>query len=230
MFRTLILPSLDLRSLSKMKTLEERRKYDREWKRKWRSIPGNLEKAREIIRRSHNKHREKYKAAARAKWAADPIKGREKSRAFYARHKERIRQEYRENPQRSRDANARWAKRHPEKLAASRIKSKARVALWLKQHPEKAAEYQNKRRAKKRDTGSDSQDCTSKIQFLRLMPFCQYCFTLINGTPAADHVIPLNRGGNHIPSNLVASCKPCNSSKRDKLLTEWRGREMKEAA
>lgn len=39
-----------------------------------------------------------------------------------------------------------------------------------------------------------------------------------------DHVTPLSRGGSNHPDNLVACCMPCNSSKNDKLLSEWEGR------
>jgi 5-methylcytosine-specific restriction endonuclease McrA len=46
---------------------------------------------------------------------------------------------------------------------------------------------------------------------------CQYC-----GAPAEniDHVIPRSRGGLHVWENVVASCKPCNSRKEDRLLSE----------
>jgi 5-methylcytosine-specific restriction endonuclease McrA len=48
---------------------------------------------------------------------------------------------------------------------------------------------------------------------------CVYC-----GAPAehVDHVWPLSRGGWERESNLVPACKPCNSGKKDRLLTEWR--------
>ena len=36
-----------------------------------------------------------------------------------------------------------------------------------------------------------------------------------------DHVIPLNRGGPHIPDNLVPACKRCNSSKSDRTLLDF---------
>jgi 5-methylcytosine-specific restriction endonuclease McrA len=38
-----------------------------------------------------------------------------------------------------------------------------------------------------------------------------------------DHVIPRSRGGSNEYSNLVTSCKSCNGSKKDRLLSEWRG-------
>lgn len=46
---------------------------------------------------------------------------------------------------------------------------------------------------------------------------CQYC-----AAPAEsiDHVVPRSRGGEHVWENVVAACRPCNTRKRDRLLTE----------
>lgn len=46
---------------------------------------------------------------------------------------------------------------------------------------------------------------------------CQYC-----AAPAEsiDHVVPRSRGGEHAWENVVAACRPCNTAKRDRLLTE----------
>lgn len=45
---------------------------------------------------------------------------------------------------------------------------------------------------------------------------------LCRAAPATtrDHVVPLNRGGEHSPANIKFSCGPCNSRKRDNLLEE----------
>lgn len=55
---------------------------------------------------------------------------------------------------------------------------------------------------------------------------CRYCG--IEGKEAVkwcvDHIVPLSRGGTNDESNLVACCSPCNSSKSDRLLSEWAGR------
>ncbi len=46
---------------------------------------------------------------------------------------------------------------------------------------------------------------------------CQYC-----DRPAEnlDHVIPRSRGGEHSWENVVASCRPCNARKENRLLAE----------
>jgi len=52
---------------------------------------------------------------------------------------------------------------------------------------------------------------------------CTYCGD-INGPWCVDHVVPLSRGGTNTDYNLVACCIPCNSSKGNLLLSEWKGR------
>lgn len=37
-----------------------------------------------------------------------------------------------------------------------------------------------------------------------------------------DHVVPITRGGQHSIGNLIPACKPCNLSKMDKFVMEWR--------
>jgi 5-methylcytosine-specific restriction endonuclease McrA len=46
---------------------------------------------------------------------------------------------------------------------------------------------------------------------------CQYCG---DSAENIDHIIPRSRGGMHAWENVVASCRPCNSRKRDHLLEE----------
>jgi 5-methylcytosine-specific restriction endonuclease McrA len=55
---------------------------------------------------------------------------------------------------------------------------------------------------------------------------CEYCGVEgeDNAKWCVDHVVPLSRGGSNEPDNLVACCFPCNASKSDKLVHEWRGR------
>jgi 5-methylcytosine-specific restriction endonuclease McrA len=50
---------------------------------------------------------------------------------------------------------------------------------------------------------------------------CSYCGTG-DGELCADHVVPYSRGGATSADNLVAACRSCNASKKDRLLAEWR--------
>ena len=46
---------------------------------------------------------------------------------------------------------------------------------------------------------------------------CQYCGAHAENI---DHVVPRSRGGEHIWENVVAACRPCNTRKEDRLLSE----------
>jgi 5-methylcytosine-specific restriction endonuclease McrA len=66
------------------------------------------------------------------------------------------------------------------------------------------------------------QNCTKRIRELRQSTSCHWCdMPLVSADVTIDHIIPLARGGHHIPDNLCAACKPCNCSKKDSLPEEW---------
>jgi 5-methylcytosine-specific restriction endonuclease McrA len=44
---------------------------------------------------------------------------------------------------------------------------------------------------------------------------CQYCG---GAAESIDHVVPRAKGGPHTWENVVAACRPCNVTKRDRLL------------
>jgi 5-methylcytosine-specific restriction endonuclease McrA len=53
------------------------------------------------------------------------------------------------------------------------------------------------------------------------------CFYCQDFPTTVDHVVPLIHGGTNYQDNLVPCCRPCNSSKSDKLLNEWSGRNVR---
>jgi 5-methylcytosine-specific restriction endonuclease McrA len=61
--------------------------------------------------------------------------------------------------------------------------------------------------------------------YLRDRMTCVYCgVSLLDTNPfdiTLDHVVPRNKKGKHLPSNLVTACRSCNSSKQDKDAAEW---------
>lgn len=79
----------------------------------------------------------------------------------------------------------------------------------------------------KRDSNKSRRRLSNdRWQELRLQTFerdghaCVYCGSTEDLT--CDHVVPLVRGGTNDNDNLATACRPCNSSKSDKLLSEWR--------
>lgn len=53
--------------------------------------------------------------------------------------------------------------------------------------------------------------------FLRDGGQCQYCG---RRAESIDHVVPRSKGGPHAWENVVAACRRCNTSKRDRLLED----------
>ncbi len=53
--------------------------------------------------------------------------------------------------------------------------------------------------------------------FLRDGGECQYCGSRAE---SIDHIVPRSRGGRHEWENVVAACRRCNTSKRDRYLHE----------
>ena len=99
----------------------------------------------------------------------------------------------------------------------------ARNREWKKKNPAKVRDLNERRRHLKRAaTLVSPQECADKIEELRRECFCRWCcIRLTPSNRSIDHIIPLARGGAHIPDNLAAACRTCNSSKNDKFLHEW---------
>lgn len=50
---------------------------------------------------------------------------------------------------------------------------------------------------------------------------CVYCGAT-DAPLECDHIHPVSRGGSNEDSNLATACLPCNRSKKDKTVEEWR--------
>lgn len=66
-----------------------------------------------------------------------------------------------------------------------------------------------KRAAAKANGAIDEDTWTDIIQFY--FGLCAHCEH--NEATQQDHVVPLARGGEHVPANVVPSCEPCNMAK-----------------
>lgn len=48
---------------------------------------------------------------------------------------------------------------------------------------------------------------------------CHYCGVGLDAkTATMDHILPVSRGGRSTKGNVVPSCKPCNTAKRDQSI------------
>ena len=152
-----------------------------------------------------------------------------------------MREYYRRNRAKGRAQALKYARSHKkeavERVRLWRVKNKEKWLAQLRDRyarnrdamREKGKKYYDKfkhnikwHRRRARLESSDPEDCTNKINLLRLERFCRWCCSrLTPDSLTIDHVVPLNRGGRHIPDNLAASCRKCNFSRGDKMIHEW---------
>lgn len=114
---------------------------------------------------------------------------------YATENKEAIREKRRQNPEISRRACSRWAKKFPEKRR----------------------EVNNRRRARKYASAdhykaSDISDILTKQKGK-----CAYCRVRLSEVVRhIDHIVPLAAGGSNGRRNIQILCQPCNQSKSDR--------------
>lgn len=129
--------------------------------------------------------------------------------------KQRRKEYYKKNSEHIKAKAAQWKKDNPEKIKeirkANRKKNLNKIRLRSKNK-------EGRRRSRKRNNG----------EFLILnkelrkiySSACVICASTEN--IAADHIIPIARGGRHSIGNLQPLCNKCNSSKGKKFMSEWK--------
>ena len=65
-----------------------------------------------------------------------------------------------------------------------------------------------------------------RLQWISQGKGCTYCN---QACATVDHIVPLNRGGDNQKQNLTPACRSCNSSKGDRLLSEWKSYDRRKA-
>lgn len=65
-----------------------------------------------------------------------------------------------------------------------------------------------------------------RLQWISQGQGCAYCD---QACETVDHIVPLNRGGDNQKQNLTPACRSCNSSKGDRLLSEWKPYDRRKA-
>ena len=120
----------------------------------------------------------------------------------------------------ARQTSREWKKRNPERHREHVRKASLK---YSRLNPEKNRAHVNGYRAKKLKALTDTAGVEVLMKHYASIDKvnCVYCEADITGRIVWDHVVPLSRGGTHTPGNLVPCCRPCNSSKSDKLIEEW---------
>ena len=164
-------------------------------------------------------NREQVSAYHAAYYAAQPDKCKAASRAWREAHREHCNAKAREcarvNPAARAARDARWYAKHREQGRAS-------AKAWRMAHKEQCREYYKQYRDRQRSQSPITDVTLAGWRNLVALwgGQCAYCGD-IPVRMSRDHVRPLTRGGLNMMSNLLPACRACNSSKHNRLLSEW---------
>lgn len=123
-----------------------------------------------------------------------------------------------QNPELERQKQRDWASKNRHKKAATFKK-------WATKNPDKMLHKNRVRRALQRGAVTPESALVTREWFDSLCASqghrCYYCWST-DKKLSADHITPLVQGGKHVQSNLIPACKSCNSSKKNRRISEWR--------
>lgn len=161
---------------------------------------------RECVRqksKDRSEYHRQWRSENREKWNAQ-------FREWVAKNKERRKQIVKMSEEKHRDK--RLAKKREYYLA-----NKDKFRYWqslCNKEKKRATKY----RYLSRKASVFSEPYDSRKIFESFNYRCVYCNS---EATCLDHVIPISRGGPDIVANLVAACRPCNTSKGSKMINEW---------
>lgn len=150
------------------------------------------------------------------------------------------------NPEAKNRAVAKWRAKNPEKVAqdkkawrqANRVKVNSQKREWNKNNKDKVHEMNQRSYAKnpalfvmnaqKRyaKLKGVEQRLVTRFDYQKMYQRpCIYCGKF--DRTEIDHIQPIEKNGRHAIGNLAPACLPCNRSKSDLFVMQWRIREMK---
>lgn len=128
-----------------------------------------------------------------------------------------------------RERNRAWLKANHDHMIAYRVayrlENKELIDARERDYREKTRLQQSaaRRNYKSRKKGAEGEfsasDTESKL--LAQSGLCFWCGSDIKDGFHADHYIPLAKGGNNWPSNIVLACQTCNTSRGSKMPEEF---------
>lgn len=188
--------------------------------------PGSKTAHQKLYRKRHSERLSEY---FRLKHKENPEIVNSRSRKWYAANKERAAERGRQY--RLKNCAAILARKlEYRKANAEKIRAKARK--YYEDFPDRVLKNVSLRRTKTvvNKTVGDAIRAVYRMAKSGEVFSCFYCGVKISGKEIhIDHIIPVSRGGVHHPDNLCLACVPCNRSKYNKLIAEWRPELIKEA-
>jgi 5-methylcytosine-specific restriction endonuclease McrA len=180
-----------------------------------------LDRRRNYDRLRYPRRRESDLARLAAAYRLNPSAKKLYNKEYNAKNRERIRAqraEYRKaNVRKIVSRNMEYWRKNPEKKREWQRR-------WNSKNRARISGYDSRRRALELGAKTDRDAVLKFFEWIKNQDFvtCTYCGVFISGKSVEiDHIVPLSRGGEHLPDNFCVSCRTCNASKGDFLLSEW---------
>lgn len=183
----------------------------------------NKNKINERHRRHYQNNKEEEREKQKQYYQNNKEKVNKKHKQHYQNNKEQINEKHKQYYCNNKDWFKEYHKEYDKKYYDEhREDILKRCKEYKENNPEKAFNNNNKRRLREESQGRG----ITKEQWLEMMNFfdwkCAYSgITLSKETRTVDHVVSLNKNGEHEIWNLVPMYKPYNSSKGVKDMLEW---------
>ena len=215
------------KKLTEAERLEQRRKHDREYMRKWRSENKERAKkyAREYVRKYRTRQRwleyvrsrrEHSNQLQRKYRNADIEKSRLRTRESVRKHREKDREAY--------NAYMRaYRKSNPERMQILDRRGYDRK----KKDIEKFRETSRLLAVRRRAVLHNVEATLTFSEWIEILDShnrkCFYCGKTLEekGDCTMDHKTPITRGGPHSKENVVPACRRCNARKHTKTTEEF---------
>lgn len=131
-----------------------------------------------------------------------------------------------------REASKVWRQQNPEKVKALAKRCyEARKGYYNARHNEYRRKNPHRRKPgdlRRQAVLKNAEGSFTAAEWLARLELykghCHWCHKKIKGTPHADHVVALAKGGTNDISNIVPACASCNCSKGAKSPLEFAGR------
>lgn len=101
-----------------------------------------------------------------------------------------------------------------------KIEKSIRAKKYYQNNKDKVYELVYKRFTKQRNSAYNYSESVWRETLDWFENKCAYC-GVESDELHREHVIPVNNYGAYVKSNIVPSCRACNSSKRDRPMEEW---------